>query len=188
MTKTKTKRSATSHPRARAAGRRGIAKRGGWVDQRVAEILKSPLSLSEKTQLVYHLLAEKPPIPGDHLPPIEVIRSSLARSFQTLASEPDGPLTPQNMPGTVYLILQKALRSWAPANSHKRRDGRASFITYLTNRLKWFCQHQLEQARKRSREIPLSALLERNWGDRDDIEEDYFSSLGFVPTNEGEHI
>ncbi len=181
-----TKRSAASHPRARAADRRGIAKRGGWVDQRVAEILKSPLPLAEKTRLVYELLAAKPPV-GGHLSPIHVIRIRLSRMFPTLAEGPDGPLTPWNMDGTVFLVLEKALQSWTPAtNGHKRHDGCASFITYLTNRLKWFCQHQLEQARDQSREIPLSALGQ-GWGDQDDIDEDYIPDLGFIPAAD-EHL
>jgi hypothetical protein len=159
--------------------RRGIAERGGWVDQRVSEILsQSSLSFTEKTRLVYELLAAKPPV-GDHLSPIDVIRIRLSRMFPCLAEAPDGPLTPQNMPGTVYPVLVRALRSWKATNGHKRRhEGCASFITYLTNSLKWFCQHQLERARERSREIPLSLLLRQDWGDQDDIEEDYVPSLG----------
>jgi hypothetical protein len=180
---TKGKRSAASHPQTRVAGRRGIAKRGGWVDQRVAEILKSPLPFKEKTRLVYELLAAKPPF-GDHLSPIEVIQNILAGMFPTLASGPDGPLTPENMPGTVYPALEKVLRSWTPTNGHRRRDGLASFITYLTNRLKWDCQRYLEEARDRSREIPLSVLLERGWDDQDGIDEDYVSDLGSVFTTE----
>jgi hypothetical protein len=164
--------------------RRGIAERGGWVDQRVSEILNSTLPFDEKTRLVYELLATKPPIPGNHLPPIEVIRVRLARMFRGLADE-DGPLTPENMPGTVYPILKEALGSWKAINGHKRRrDGCASFITYLTNSLRWFCQDQIKKARERSREIPLSMLLERGRGDRDDIEEDHFPNLGSAITTE----
>jgi hypothetical protein len=180
MTKGKrTKSSVASHSQARAAGRCGIAERGGWVDQRVSEILsQSSLSFEEKTRLVYELLAAKPPV-GDHLPPIDAIRIRLSRMFPGLAEAPDGPLAPQNMHGTVYPILVGALRSWKAINGHKRRrDGCASFITYLTNSLKWFCQHQLKRARERSREIPLSMLLRQDWGDQDDIEEDYVWSLG----------
>jgi len=182
MTKGKrTKRSVASRSWTRAADRRGIAKRGGWVDQRVSEILsQSSISFPEKMRLVYDVLATKPPIPGDHLPPIEVIRIRLARMFQSLA-EQDGPLTPENMPGTVYPVLEKALRGWKAANGHKRqRVGRASFITYLTNSLRWFCQYQLKKAREQSREIPLS-VLERGWSDQDDIDEDYILDLGFTP-------
>jgi hypothetical protein len=182
MTKSKrTKRSATSHPRTRAAERRGIAERGGWVDQQVAEILKLPIPLSEKVRRVYEVLAAKPPIPGDHLPPIEVIRHSLASYFRDLAKKPDGPLTSEEMPGTIYLVLEQALQSWTPTNGHKRRDGLASFITYFENRLKWECLRYLEEARKRSREIPLSVFLERDWGDQDSIDEDHVQDLGFVP-------
>jgi hypothetical protein len=182
MTKGKrTKRSAASHPRTRAAERRGIAERGGWVDQQVAEILKLPIPLSEKARRVYAVLAAKPPIPGDHLPPIEVIRNSLVSYFHDLANEPDSPLTPEKMPGTIYLVLEQVLQSWTPTNAHKRRDRLASFITYLERRLKWECLRYLEEARKRSREIPLSVFLERNWGDQDAIDEDHVQDLGFVP-------
>jgi hypothetical protein len=183
MTKSRrTKRSAASYPQTRAAKRRGIAERGGWVDQQVTKILELPISLPEKARRVYEILTTKPPIPGDHLPPIEVIRHRLASYFHDLADEPDGPLTPERMPGTVYLVLEKVLQSWTPTNGHRRRDGCASFITYLMNRLKWECQRYLEEARNRSREIPLSVLL--NWGDQDSIDEDYVSDLGSVFTTE----
>jgi hypothetical protein len=182
---TKGKRSAASHPRSRAAERCGIAERGGWVDQRVAEILKSPLPFAEKTRLVYELLTTRPPF-GDHLAPIDVMRIRLAKMFPSLAEDLDGPLAPKNMGGTVYLVLEETLRNWKSTNGHKRRrDGCASFITYLTNRLKWSCQKQLEQACKQSHEIPLSALLRKDWGDRDDIEEDYVPRLSSVPNTEG---
>jgi hypothetical protein len=178
---TKTKQSATFHPQSRAAERCGIAKRGGWVDQRVAEILKSPIPLAEKTRLVYELLAAKPPIPGDHLAPIEVIRIRLSRMFPSLASDQDGPLNPQNMPGTVYMLLGSVIQKWSPKASRKRG---ASFITYLTNRLVWACQHHLERAGDRFREIPVSELLLLNWSDQDEIDEDYVLDLGFAPALE----
>jgi hypothetical protein len=174
--------------------RRGIAERGGWVDQLVSEILAQPhLSLSEKVLHVYNVLAAEPPT-GGHLPPIEVIRVRLARDFPNLAEEPDGPLSSQNMPGTVYQVLGDVIQSWSPVKaSHRRasrrrasrrRDGRASFITYLTNRLGWVCLRHLEQARNRSREIPISELLRLKAPTEDGIDEDYVPNLGFEPALE----
>jgi hypothetical protein len=165
--------------------RRGIAKRGGWVDQRVAEILKSPLPFAEKTRLVYELLAAEPPIPGNHLAPMEVIRVRLSRMFPRLASAPDGPLTPWNMPGTIYLVLERVIQKWSPVKASRKRGGGASFITYLTNYLVWTCQRHLEQTRDRFREIPLSELLLLgDWDDQDGIDEDYVPDLGFAPALE----
>jgi hypothetical protein len=179
---TKTKRSATSHSQARAADRRGIAKRGGWVDQRVAEILRSTAPLPEKTRLVYELLAAKPTIPGNHLAPLEVIRIRLSRMFPSLAQDSDGPLSPQNMPGTVYMALGKVIQKWSPLKASRKRDGGASFITYLTNYLVWDCQRHLEHASDRSREIPISELLVlKGSSDQNGIDEDYVQDLGFAP-------
>jgi hypothetical protein len=178
-----TKKIASSRPQIRPRTRRGIAERGGWVDQRVSEILLQPhLSLPEKVLHVYNVLAAKPPT-GDHLPPIEVIRIRLTRHFPNLAEEPDGPLSSQNMPGTVYQVLGDVIQSWSPVKaSHKRasrrRDGRASFITYLTNRLQWVCLRHLEQTHDRFREIPISELL-RLKDTEDGIDEDYVPDLGF---------
>jgi hypothetical protein len=178
---TKTKRSATSHSQARAADRRGIAKRGGWVDQRVAEILRSPAPLPEKTRLVYEVLAARPPIPGNHLAPIDVIRIRLSRRFPSLTRE-DGPLSPRNMPGTVYMALKDVIQRWSPAKAGRRRGGGASFITYLTNCLVWDCQRHLERESDRSREIPISELLIlKGLSDQDGIDEDYVLDLGFAP-------
>jgi hypothetical protein len=175
-----TKRS-DAHPQARAADRRGIAKRGGWVDQRVAEILKSPLPLTEKTRLVYEVLAARPPIPGDHLAPIDVIRIRLSRKFPILARE-DGPLSERGMPGTVYMALEDVIQKWSPVKASRKQGGGASFITYLMNRLKWDCQRYLEQESDRFREIPISELLVlKDPGDQEGIEEDYFPDLGFAP-------
>jgi hypothetical protein len=175
-----TKRS-DAHPQARAADRRGIAKRGGWVDQRVAEILKSPLTLTEKTRLVYEVLAARPPIPGDHLAPIDVIRIRLSRKFPILARE-DGPLSERGMPGTVYMALEDVIQKWSPVKASRKQGGGASFITYLMNRLKWDCQRYLEQESDRFREIPISELLVlKDPGDQEGIEEDYFPDLGFAP-------
>jgi len=182
MTKGKrTKPSVASHSQARVAGRRGIAERGGWVDQRVAEILKSSLPLAEKTRLVYKLLDAKPPIPGNHLAPIDVIRIRLSRRFPTLARE-NGPLSKRGMPGTVYMALKDVIQKWSPAKASRKRDGGASFITYLTNHLVWDCQRYLEQESNRFREIPISELLVlKDSSDREGIDEDYVLDLGFAP-------
>jgi hypothetical protein len=183
-----TKRSDAPRPQARAADRRGIAKRGGWVDQRVAEILKSPLPLTEKTRLVYEVLAARPPIPGNHLAPIDVIRIRLSRRFPSLARE-DGPLSPRNMPGTVYMALKDVIRRWSPAKAGRRRGGGASFITYLTNCLVWDCQRHLERESDRSREIPISELLIlKGLSDQDGIDEDYVLDLGFAPALDPEGL
>jgi hypothetical protein len=176
-----TKRSDAPRPQARAADRRGIAKRGGWVDQRVAEILKSPLPLTEKTRLVYEVLAARPPIPGNHLAPLEVIRIRLSRRFPILARE-DGPLSQRNMPGTVYMVLKDVVRKWSPAKASRKRGGGASFITYLTNHLVWDCQRYLERESNRFREIPIGELLIlKDLGDQEGIDEDYVLDLGFAP-------
>jgi hypothetical protein len=178
---TKTKRSATSHSQARAADRRGIAKRGGWVDQRVAEILRSPAPLPEKTRLVYEVLAARPPIPGNHLAPIDVIRIRLSRRFPILARE-DGPLSERGMPGTVYMALEDVIQKWSPVKASRKQGRGASFITYLMNRLKWDCQRYLEQESNRFREIPISELLVlKDSRDQEGIDEDYVSDLGFAP-------
>jgi hypothetical protein len=183
MTKGKrTKRSAASHSQTRVAERCGIAKRGGWVDQRVAEILQSSAPLPEKARLVYDILAAEPPIPGNHLAPLEVIRINLARRFPTLARE-DGPLSQRGMPGTVYMVLKDVIQKWSPAKAGRsKRDGGASFITYLTNHLVWDCQRYLEQESDRLREIPVSELLLlRDRSDGDGIDEDYVLDLGCAP-------
>jgi hypothetical protein len=183
MTKGKrTKRSAASHSQTRVAERCGIAKRGGWVDQRVAEILQSSAPLPEKTRLVYDLLAAEPPIPGNHLAPLEVIRIRLSRRFPILARE-DGPLSQRGMPGTVYMVLKDVIQKWSPAKAGRsKRDGGASFITYLTNHLVWDCQRYLEQESNRFREIPISELLVlKGSRDQEGIDEDYVSDLGFAP-------
>jgi hypothetical protein len=179
---TKTKRSAASRPQTRAADRRGIAKRGGWVDQRVAEILESPLPITEKTRLVYEVLAAEPPIPGNHLAPLEVIRIRLSRMFPSLAQDLDGPLSPRNMPGTVYMALKDVIQKWSPVKASRKRDGCASFITYLTNHLVWDCQRYLERESNRFREIPISELLFlKDPSDQEGIDEDYAPCLGFAP-------
>jgi hypothetical protein len=170
---TKSKKSVSHHPQARPA-RRGIAERGGWVDQRVAEILESPLSLDEKARLVYELLASKPPIPGDHLAPIEVIRLRLARKFPSLAEQPDGPLTPESMHGTLFMALPGALRAWRPptrnggkARGRNGKDGMASFLTFLTNRLVWECSNHIARMRG-GVEIPISEIVARGDGEWED--------------------
>jgi hypothetical protein len=178
---TKTKRSAASHPQTRAADRRGIARRGGWVDQRVSEILRSPVPLHEKMRLVYGVLAARPPVPGNHLAPIDVIRIDLLRKFPGLAQE-DGPLSPRNMHGTVYMVLEDVIQKWSPVKAGRRRDGCASFITYLTNRLVWDCKRYLERESNRFREIPISELLVlKGPSDQEGIDEDYVLDLGFAP-------
>jgi hypothetical protein len=88
------------------------------------------------------------------------------------------------MPGTVYLVLRDVLAKWIAPNGHRRRDGRASFLTFLANRLAWSCLHWLEQVCKQSHEIPLSVLLQWGRDDREDVDEDYVLDLGFVPTTE----
>jgi hypothetical protein len=183
MTKGKrTKPSAASHPQTRAADRRGIARRGGWVDQRVSEILRSTAPLHEKMRLVYEVLAARPPVPGNHLAPIDVIRIELSRRFPSLAQK-DGPLSPRNMPGTVYMALKDVIQKWSPVKAGRKRDGGASFITYLTNYLKWDCQNYIEEASGRLREIPVSELLLlKARDDEDGIDEDYAPYLGFVPS------
>jgi len=173
--------------------RRGIAERGGWVDQRVSEILNSTLPFKEKARLVYELLAAKPAIPGNHLAPLDVIRIRLSRRFPILARE-DGPLSPQNMPGTVYMALGKVIQKWSPLKAsrkkaNRKRDGGASFITYLTNYLVWDCQRHLEHASDRSREILISELLVLKGGsDEDGIDEDYAPHLGFAPALDPEGL
>jgi hypothetical protein len=179
----RTKKSVSRRPQT-CTPRRGIAKRGGWVDQQVAEILRSPASLEEKTRLVYEILSAKPPIRGDHLSPLEVIRTNLARRFPSLADDPDGPLAPKNMPGTLYLVLANSLEKWKAPNGRRRQDGRASFITFLTNRLTWLCLRLLEQVYRQNHEIPLSVFLRRGWDDQDATDEDYVLGLGFVPITE----
>jgi hypothetical protein len=180
-----TKRSATHpHTQTHAAVRRGIAERGGWVDQQVASILDdASIPIAEKASRVYELLSAKPP--GDHLPPIDVIRVRLARKFPELAEPPDGPLTPENMPGTLYLVLPSALKAWRPPTrkrGSKRgrngNDGMASFITFLINRISWECSDHIARRMREGVEIPTSELL-RLKDAEDGIDEDYVPDLGF---------